>query len=522
VATEQLRFVTLEATEGIPSVGANLVVLGYNNWDDWFEFETSYSVFYFDADGKRHAIGGMKIGEAAQATRRALLPREFTQLEDRFFSIGLSEDFYRTLHELGISEPVLTALNDIAYDLDIYKKFAGERVTNVSLFRTIDKERIVHKFHRLATGDVELTEYAFSFTLDRETPEEEGATLTFEVKPGSQPPSNIHVLIGRNGVGKTTCLNNIAKAFVDSAVTGTDLGDESSASQLKISSARGGGAFANLISVTFSAFDPFFTESRETKGRYSYVGLKEGLRKEDREVSEKTGILFRIKGPDDLTADFVKAGKRCLTTLKKPRWRETLENLASDPIFEESEIIELTEEYENEDDWAADAARVFRRLSSGHKIVLLTVTRLVELVEEQSLVLLDEPESHLHPPLLSAFIRTLSDLLTSQNGVAIVATHSPVVLQETPRDCSWILDRSGATVRARRPLPETFGENVGLLTHEVFGLEVSETGFYELLRKAAAEHGNYDAVVNLFGNELGSEARAILHALLPKIVERVR
>lgn len=522
VANENLRFVTLEATEVVPLAGSNLVILAHDSWDDWFEFQTTYNVFYFDTEGLRHSLGSIKIGEINQSNRRAQLPREFFQLEDRFFSVGLSEDFYITLHELRMSQAILKPLNDMAYNLDIYKIHSSERVASVSLFRTIDRERILNKFHRLATGDVELTEYAFSFTLDKEIPEEEGATLTFEVKPGSQPPSNIHVLIGRNGVGKTTCLNNIAKAFVDSSVTGTDLGDEASTSQLKISSARGGGAFANLISVTFSAFDPFFTESRETKGRYSYVGLKEGLRKEDREVSEKNGISFRIKGPDDLTADFVKAAKKCLTTLKKPRWRQTLENLASDPIFEDSEIIELTEDYENEEDWAADAARVFRRLSSGHKIVLLTVTRLVELVEEQSLVLLDEPESHLHPPLLSAFIRTLSDLLTSQNGAAIVATHSPVVLQETPRDCSWILDRSGSTVRARRPLPETFGENVGLLTHEVFGLEVSETGFYELLRKAALEHGSYETVVNLFGNQLGSEARAILHALLPKIVDRVR
>jgi predicted ATP-dependent endonuclease of OLD family len=72
-------------------------------------------------------------------------------------------------------------------------------------------------------------------------------------------------------------------------------------------------------------------------------------------------------------------------------------------------------------------------MSSGHAIVLLTITRLVATVEEKTLVLLDEPESHLHPPLLSAFIRALSDLLYDRNGVAIIATHSPVVLQESSK-----------------------------------------------------------------------------------------
>lgn len=48
-------------------------------------------------------------------------------------------------------------------------------------------------------------------------------------------------------------------------------------------------------------------------------------------------------------------------------------------------------------------------------------------------MLIDEPEGHLHPPLLSAFVRALSELLVNRNGVAIIATHSPVVLQEVPR-----------------------------------------------------------------------------------------
>ena len=101
--------------------------------------------------------------------------------------------------------------------------------------------------------------------------------------------------------------------------------------------------------------------------------------------------------------------------------------------------------------------------------MLLAITRLVESVDERTLVLVDEPESHLHPPLLSAFIRALSELLVRRNGIAVVATHSPVVLQEVPRSCVWVLRRSGSSLRAERPCRETFGENVGILTSDVFG-----------------------------------------------------
>lgn len=165
-----------------------------------------------------------------------------------------------------------------------------------------------------------------------------------------------------------------------------------------------------------------------------------------------------------------------------------------------------------DDDTPTFDIEAFHRLSSGHKIVLLTVARLVELVDERTLVLLDEPESHLHPPLLSSFIRALSNLLVLRNGVAIVATHSPVVLQEVPRSCVWVLRRHGEALRAERPAIETFGENVGILTHEVFQLEVTESGFHRMLAEAARTLG-YDDIIDKFGGQIGAEGRAIARAL---------
>jgi ABC-type multidrug transport system ATPase subunit len=152
------------------------------------------------------------------------------------------------------------------------------------------------------------------------------------------------------------------------------------------------------------------------------------------------------------------------------------------------------------------------RLSSGHKIVLLTITRLVETVVERSLVLLDEPEAHLHPPLLAAFVRALSDLLMKGNGVAIAATHSPVLLQEVPQECAWVIVRNGEDAHAVRPIRETFGEGVGLLTHDVFELEVVESGFYQLIKNEAREALGPEEVAQEFHQRLGSEARLLLHS----------
>ena len=153
-------------------------------------------------------------------------------------------------------------------------------------------------------------------------------------------------------------------------------------------------------------------------------------------------------------------------------------------------------------------------MSSGHASVLLIITQLVAKVEEKTLVLFDEPESHLHPPLLSAFVRALSDLLDNRNGIAIIATHSPVVLQEIPKSCVWKIERTRKITNSFRPNIETFGENVGVLTREVFGLEVIKSGFHKLLTEEVATGRSYDEIVSKFNNQIGTEAKILLKTLL--------
>lgn len=136
------------------------------------------------------------------------------------------------------------------------------------------------------------------------------------------------------------------------------------------------------------------------------------------------------------------------------------------------------------------------------------------LVEEKTLVLLDEPEEHLHPPLVAAFIRSLSDLLIYRNGVGIIATHSPVIVQEVPKRCVWILRRSGNELVAERPCIETFGENVGELTSEIFGYEVTNSGFHKMLKEVSEKKSTYRSAEKEFNSELGKEARSILKSYM--------
>lgn len=509
-----MRFSVIPLDGRAPTEGRDIGYLLTDNWDDWFEFSTLYLLIYFDNRGVKHELGGVKIGqfEMTKKQRRPDLPSNFTRLDARFFSLGQDTDYYEQISNLplNISRALLSALNDLVADEDLYLRAREERVTGTSLMRSVNERTLVGQFRRIVSGGARLTNYAFQYIGPSQIDSEfEPIELMFEVEPDSKPPSNIQVIIGRNGVGKSYLLNAMSRALVmpeeDVERNGKFIDD---GEELGIEFES---PFANIVSVTFSAFDdfPIIRQKRNaTKGvLYTNVGLRKRIKQNTDDDS--SNWITVTQEPSELAEDFIASAKACISVQqRRKQWMHALHTLESDPIFEEADVTSLLDA--SPDELGRPAGRLFRRLSSGHKIVLLTITKLVERVEERTLVLMDEPEAHLHPPLLAALIRAVSDLLVNRNGVAIIATHSPVVLQEVPKNCVWKLRRHGGGAVVERPEIETFAENVGRLTHEVFGLEVTRSGFHKLIREAIGTHDDYDDVIDQFNDEVGMEGRALI------------
>lgn len=238
---------------------------------------------------------------------------------------------------------------------------------------------------------------------------------------------------------------------------------------------------------------------------YSYIGL-----------NKQSGDLLQT-----IEDQFITAFTECMVNARKRRlWMESIDILKSDPTFAEEQIDSLATSvplYLRGGlllDGKERIKHVFSKLSSGHKVVLLTITCCVEKIEEKSIVFMDEPENHLHPPLLAALVRALSKLLIDRNGVAIISTHSPVVLQEVPSSCVWKLRRYDQQLVAERLPAQTFGASIGSLTNEIFGLEVTNSGFHKLLAEAVDNMNDYEMIVNEFGGQLGNEATILLRTLL--------
>ncbi len=279
--------------------------------------------------------------------------------------------------------------------------------------------------------------------------------------------------------------------------------------------------FSNVVFVSYSAFDmPIFSddlpESRK-KIPYTFVGL----------IDKNENGKVIVKTQDHLAKDFCDSLYHVARSYKKKLWESIIDTLSSDETFSELEIKDWITEYKNniqeynseityKEVFDEAITAKYKKLSSGHKVILLTLTKLVDLVEEKSLVILDEPEEHLHPPLVSAFIRALSQLLIYRNGVGIIATHSPVIIQEIPQKCVWMIRRINAEFIAERPGIQTFGENLGELTTEIFGYEVLNSGFHRMLNDEAFKVKDYEKALDNFEQELGKEARSLLKAYVYK------
>jgi len=501
-----MRFKIVDSWGNYPKNAKSIVFLTWDNWND-FAYYTLFGIFYVNEKSEKIELGSIKIGFLAQKEGERVLSEgvEFRQIGPHFFSMGTDVEYYERLNDLGeeIKKNILVGLNDIAYDTDLYKEAIQEQVTKISFLRDVSETTITGQFRRLAHGGSKLTNYDFKFISLPNDTEENPYELSFSVEPYSNPPSNIHVLIGRNGVGKTHLVHNMIDALTKNqsefSLAGKFLWQDSFEDQDRL--------FANLVCVTFSAFDEFEhppeQKDKSTGLQYSYIGLKSvdytNIDQQDEEYP--------------LANQFSASLFSCINNSKINIWEKTIFILESDPIFKAFNILGLIDNNYGERELKKRAIDLFQKLSSGHKIVLLTITRLVEKVQEKSLVLFDEPECHLHPPLLSSFTRAVSDLLIERNAVGIIATHSPVILQEVPKSCVWKLRRNENTTFAERLEIESFGENVGILTQEIFGLEVTDSGFHKILKDLVNNTNSYQHAINVLNNQLGLEAKAILRSL---------
>ncbi|UJA45455.1 ATP-binding protein [Staphylococcus epidermidis] len=456
-----------------------------DNWND-FGYTTLFVLHYYDGETNIE-IGGVKIGNYQNNSRT-----DITELIDgnnkNIFSLGTGKNYYLNLNKLASEKKIfiLKELNDIAYNLDLLEKIKDLDITKESLLRWVSPLTIKEQFNRIVQNKVELTPFEFTFNNNE-------FTIDFNIEPYSKPQTNLQGIIGNNGIGKTKLLKDIFLAFKNNDTK--SLYNKESEDEL---------IFANALLVSFSIFDDntdilkFINNEENTK--LNYIGVQEW---------KDNKLLNRSN--DDLANEFCNSIEKISKKRdgSDTRWDKIVKILNVEKL--EVNLSNINQ-FKEED--KVNFKEIFKSLSSGQKIVTLTITKMIELVVEKTLILIDEPEMYLHPPLLAAYMRAISKLLIAQNGVGIIATHSPIVMQELRRDCVNILKGSQDKRIVTKPRIETYGENVGSLIREVFGLEVENTGYYQQLVLEVESGKTYEELVEEYQDAIGNEAKAILRVLI--------
>src|SRR4051794_35814200 len=146
---------------------------------------------------------------------RVEIESPFEHLPDDYASLGQNQSYYENLIALEETDrlSILSALRDTIWDANRFAEFRNENAFQTSLLRSIS-QRELRKFRAIIFEQATLTPFHFMYTF----PGSEDARVEVEVTPGVVPPTNIHVIIGRNGVGKTLLLRTISRLGRDSRV----------------------------------------------------------------------------------------------------------------------------------------------------------------------------------------------------------------------------------------------------------------------------------------------------------------
>ena len=299
--------------------------------------------------------------------------------------------------------------------------------------------------------------------------------------------------------------------------------------------------FTRIITVSYSAFDSFQIpgidedERRQISkdiergtGRFIFCGLRDivaelhddfqkqpsendlSVVSEPYESDNDRRTNTQLKSLDQLSAEFTSLISNIKEKDRTHLFEDALKTLLSDPSFDEG--LEATIESLVGD--SPDST--FQRWSTGHKISLHVLASITAHSQRKSLVLFDEPETHLHPPLIAALMRSIRIVLEQTNAFGIVATHSPVILQETVSRHVLIVERVGDKFLTRKPQMETFAESIGALTYDSFGLTAETTYFHETLKRLVASADNPDQINELFPIGLSAQAEAYVMALFAR------
>lgn len=441
-------------------------VLAHNSgWND-YSYHTTFYLFFYPESGRVIPIGDVKIMDIAEEVISSV-PNEFYNLGNGFCSLGQSIDYYKNLkNTFGKNhEDILYALQDVAFFHNIQEKFEKKRAFQLSLIRKNTAERLLREA-RYVIYDFDLSnlysfEYSFSTKYSKEI-----INIGFEFNNQGVFPNRVYGIIGKNGTGKTQLI--------------TRLPEDISLKRNENFSPRTP-LFSKIIAVSYSVFDSFEIPKTTTSFNYVYCGI----RNDKGEPFSDKGLLLR----------FHNSWKKIKEANRMNQWKKVLLNFIENDLVDEFIVFN-----NGSDELTVDVAKFAdtrKKLSSGQSIILYIISEIVANIRYDSLLLFDEPETHLHPNAITQLVNTIYELVNEFESYCIITTHSPLILRELFSKNVYVIEKHESIPSIRKIGIESFGENSSVLTEEVFGNKDIPKHYKTKIQGLVNVGYTYEAIISL-------------------------
>lgn len=437
-------------------------VLNFN--DGWNDFGCMdwFSLFWIESIGTDvKYIGEIKIVCKDSENAYEAIPKTFSTLDESFCSLGMNSSFYENLYRTfshGSLLKVLESLQDCATSIDKYEQFTQEYSIKNNLLRDMESQKAFREARIIIEGgDIER---AYTFSYKFILPYNHAIHLPFNVEFNRTYGTYRRCLgiIGENGVGKSSLLSNLIQDLAN--------GNKENFAKEKMP------LFSCVLSISTTHFN--LLKDIDIKASKHSIPYHTSPLEETRDLAtknlEKSILLIhrRRYGGKSIFDDY----------------EEDLQWFFDDRL--ETEKLWGEEEY-GEDTTFVVYNKEFKTLvdnfSSGELQIFQLVTFIYASINLDSLLVLDEPEVHMHPKAINKFLTFLFRIIRRYECYCIIATHSSFVVREMPGKCVYLMRRTGLDAEIGTLPIETFGESVSVLNRIIFDYDDAQTNLKQLVNR---------------------------------------
>ena len=198
------------------------------------------------------------------------------------------------------------------------------------------------------------------------------------------------------------------------------------------------------------------------------------------------------------------------------------------PSFEESEHVFHFNLFKIKKKNSTDKM-LLKAFSDGEHQFLHTMGICLILKDKNTLMLLDEPETHFNPEWRSEFISLLKDSL-SKSGTnnltrdIIITSHSPFIISDCFPDKVLVFEKGKQPINALKLNIDTFGTSVNILTNKIFKRK-NTIGKYSLeklneYRKKFQTMENLEDFLDEINSEMGDSIEKVL--LIRELTDKMK